>query len=52
MALALINLGDVARKRGEDERVRVLYGDGLALYREVGNERGAARALARLEGGR
>jgi hypothetical protein len=52
MALALIGLGDVVRERGEGERALALYGHALALYREVGNERGASRALSRLEGGR
>ena len=49
MALALISLGDVARERGEDERACAMYDDALALYQELGNERGAARALNRLE---
>ena len=40
---------DVARARGDEERAAALYGDALILYRELGNERGAARALARLE---
>ena len=48
MALALINLGDVAHKQGDKERAAVLYEEALALHRELGNERGAARALARL----
>ena len=49
MALAMINLGDVARERGEEERAGTLYDEALHLYKELGNERGAARALARLE---
>ena len=48
MALALTNLGDVARERGDVERARSRYDEALRLYRELGNERGAARALARL----
>ncbi len=48
VALALINLGDVARVRGDGGRAAVLYGDALALHRELGNERGAARTLERL----
>ena len=48
VALALVNLGDVARERGERERAALLYEEALALQRELGNERGAARALARL----
>ena len=47
-ALALINLGDVARLRGDGARAATLYEDALALHRELGNERGAARALERL----
>ena len=48
VALALVNLGEVTRKRGEKERAAVLYEEALALQRELGNERGATRALARL----
>jgi hypothetical protein len=48
MALALINLGDVARMRGDEERARRLYDEALALHRELGNERGVARASRRL----
>jgi hypothetical protein len=48
VALALINLGDVAHKRGDNERAALLYEEALALQRELGNERGVARALARL----
>ena len=47
--MAMINLGDVARERGEEERACNLYEETLDLYKELGNERGAARALARLE---
>jgi len=46
MALAMINLGNVARGYGEAERACSLYEEALDLYRELGNERGAARALA------
>ena len=46
MALALITLGDAARERGREERARALYQDALHLHRELGNDRGAARALA------
>ena len=52
MALVLINRGDVARERGDLERAATLYEDALALYRELGNERGVARALERLSAGR
>jgi hypothetical protein len=48
VALALINLGDVARKRSDEERAAALYNDALALHRELGNQRGVARALERL----
>ncbi len=48
MALVLINLGDVARERGEEDRAVALYNDALAMHRELGNERGVARALERL----
>ena len=51
MALVLINLGDVARERGEQERAATLYNDALTLHRDLGNERGAARALRRLAPG-
>ena len=47
--MAMINLGDVACERDEEERAGTLYEEALDLYRELGNERGAARALARLE---
>jgi tetratricopeptide (TPR) repeat protein len=47
MALALINLGDVARERGE-ERANASYEEALGLYQELGNERGVARALEHL----
>lgn len=46
--MALINLGDVAHKQGDNERAALLYEEALALQRELGNERGVARALARL----
>ena len=52
MALVLINLGDVARERGEEDRAVALYNDALAMHRELGNERGVARALERLAPGR
>ena len=45
MELALINLGDVARERGEEERPNASYEVALGLYQELGNERGVARAL-------
>ena len=48
MALALINLGDVARERGDEVRAAGLYEEALALQRELGNERGVSRVLARL----
>ena len=48
MALALINLGDVARERGDEDRAVALYNEALTLHRELGNERGMARALGRL----
>jgi hypothetical protein len=48
MALALMNLGDLARERGEEERACVVYDEALTLYRELGNERGMTRALARM----
>ena len=48
MALALINLGDLARERGEEERAVALYSEALTLHRELGNKRGMARALGRL----
>ena len=51
MALVSINLGDVARERGEEDRATALYNEALALYRELGNERGTARALDRLSKG-
>jgi hypothetical protein len=51
MALALIGLGDVARMWGDEERAEKLYDDALALHRELGNERGVARALGRLASG-
>jgi hypothetical protein len=37
--------------RGDEERAKTLYDDALALHRELGNERGAARALGRLASG-
>jgi hypothetical protein len=52
MALASINLGDVARMRGDNEQAKRLYDEALVLHRELGNERGAARALGRLAHGR
>ena len=48
VALALINLGDVARERGDEVRAAGLYEEILALQRELGNERGVSRVLARL----
>ena len=47
-AYALTNLTDAAHERGDKERATALYEEALALQRELGNERGAARALARL----
>ena len=44
----MINLGDVACERGEDERAAALYNEALALHQELGNARGVTRALARL----
>ena len=44
----LINLGDVAREQGDENQAVALYTDALAMYREVGNERGMDRALGRL----
>ncbi len=52
MALASIGLGDVARERGDEERAEILYDEALTRYRELGNERGVARALGRLARGR
>jgi len=37
--------------RGDNEQAKTLYGDALALYRELGNERGAAHTLGRLASG-
>ena len=48
MALALINLGDVVRERGDEKRAAALINDALSLHRELGNERGIAHALDRL----
>ena len=52
VALVLTYLGDVAREQGDEERAAVFYEDALAPNRELGNERGVARALARLSKGR
>lgn len=38
----------MARARGDEKRAAALYGDALILYRELGNERGAARTFERL----
>jgi len=38
----------VARMRGNEEQAKTLYEEALALHRELGNERGAARASGRL----
>jgi hypothetical protein len=48
MALVFVNLGDVACERGEEERACDMYKAALTLYRELGNERGVTRELARL----
>ena len=47
-AYALTNLADAVQELGYKERATALYEEALALQRELGNERGAARALARL----
>jgi hypothetical protein len=44
----LTNLADTAHELGDKERANALYEEALALQRELGNERGAARVLARL----
>jgi hypothetical protein len=41
-------LGDVARDQGEEDRAVALCDDAPILRRELGNERGVARALGRL----
>jgi hypothetical protein len=43
--VALINLGNVARKQGEKEQAVSLYNDALTLHRKPENERGVAHAL-------
>jgi hypothetical protein len=35
MALVLINLGDVARERGEEERAYDIYNEALTLHGEL-----------------
>jgi hypothetical protein len=35
MALVLINLGDVARERGEEERACDMYNEALTLHGEL-----------------
>ena len=47
-AYTLTNLADAVHELGDKERATALYEEALALQRELGNERGAARALARL----
>ena len=49
-AYTLTNLADAVHELGDKERATALYEEALALQRELGNERGAARALARLTG--
>jgi len=39
-------------ENGDPERAASLYEAGLKLYRELGNEGGASRALGRLSGER
>ncbi len=51
-AYALTNLADAAHELGDKGRATTLYEEALALQRELGNERGAARALARLTASR
>jgi len=46
---ALISLGDVARSVGDEIRAVSLYEEALAVHQKLGAERGAARALARME---
>jgi tetratricopeptide (TPR) repeat protein len=46
--MALVNLGDVAQAQGDRERATAMYEKALALHRELGNERGVARALDRI----
>ena len=48
-AYVQINLGDVARSLGEEGRAVSLYEEALALHKELGIERGALRALERLD---
>ena len=49
MALALINLGDVVRERGDEKRAAAPINDALSLHRELGNERGdSSRARSSL----
>ena len=40
--------GYVAHEQGNQEHAAAPYDDALNLHRELGNERGVARALARL----
>ncbi len=47
-AYALTNLADAVYELGDKERATALYEEALASQRELGNERGAARALVRL----
>ena len=48
VAMALVNLGDVARERGHTVRAAELHEEALAMHRELGNRRGADRAYGRL----
>ena len=51
-AYALTNLADAAYELGDKVRATALYEEALALQRELGNERGTARALTRLTASR
>jgi hypothetical protein len=50
MALALCRLGMVAHAQGDDERAMALYGESLALRRELGDKHGLAECLEGLAG--
>jgi hypothetical protein len=45
MALALCRLGTVEHAQGDDERAMALYGESLALRRELGDKHGLAECL-------